>query len=167
MKTCKLIVVHTLDTPEGRFHNAADVIRWHTLPKSQGGRGWKKPGYGELILLDGGVEFLAENDGDEFVDPWEITNGVRGHNAHAYHMAYVGGAANVKKPWMDRYPPKDTRTKEQLITMEKRVKILLDRYPKAKLCGHNQLANRACPSFDVVEWALSIGIPKVRILPRA
>ena len=32
------------------------------------------------------------------------------------------------------------------------------RFPGVRIVGHNQLAAKACPSFDVPEWLESIGI---------
>jgi hypothetical protein len=163
MIQCKFIMLHTSATPEGKRLSGDDIIRMHTGPVKDGGRGWKNPGYGEYHRLEGTVEYLQGNDGDEFVDPWEITNGARGLNSLTYHMCYEGGCAATKEKWMRFYPPKDTRTKEQLESLKERVFVLLERYPKAKLIGHNQVANKACPSFDVPTWALSIGVPKNRI----
>jgi hypothetical protein len=43
------------------------------------------------------------------------------------------------------------------------VTSLLEKYPSAKLAGHNQFAAKACPSFDVPSWAKSIGVAAKRI----
>ncbi len=131
---------------------AADIRRWHTSPVSKGGRGWKQPGYTDIIHLDGTVERLVDNNEDANVDPWEITNGAKGYNAVSRHVVYAGGCAR------DGETPKDTRTPEQLRAMEAYVKDFHKRFPGVRIIGHNEVAAKACPSFDVQKWLKSIGI---------
>jgi len=157
-------MLHCSATPEGRDVTGDDIRRMHTSPVSQGGRGWKQVGYSEFIRLNGDIEVLVADDGDQDVDPWEITNGARGYNAVTKHLCYAGGVAKTKPKGMRWFPPKDTRTAKQLKSMEVRVKELLQQHPKAKLIGHNQVANKACPSFDVRAWAESVGIAKSRVV---
>ena len=45
--------------------------------------------------------------------------------------------------------PKDTRTPEQDFVLTNLLSALLEMYPIATLHGHNEFANKACPSFDV------------------
>ena len=40
----------------------------------------------------------------------------------------------------------------------KLVKELLQRYPGATVHGHNEFANKACPSFNVKTWLTKVGI---------
>ena len=42
--------------------------------------------------------------------------------------------------------------------MEKYVKDFHAAHPKVKIIGHNQIAAKACPSFDVPAWLHEIGI---------
>ena len=137
MAQLKRLVLHCTATPEGREVSAADIRHWHTDPVSKGGRGWKQVGYTDMIYLDGKVERLVDNNEDAQVDPWEITNGAKGYNTTSRHVVYVGGVA------ADGKTPKDTRTR---------------RFPSIPVVGHNQLAAKACPSFDVPAWLESIGI---------
>lgn len=130
----------------------ADIRRWHTSPKSKGGRGWRQVGYTDLIRLDGTVERLVENNEDAYVDGWEITNGARGYNAVSRHIVYAGGVAK------DGKTPKDTRTAAQKAALEKYVKDFHKRFPKVRIIGHGEIAAKACPSFDVQKWLKSIGI---------
>ena len=162
MKALKYIMLHCTATPEGREVTAADIIRWHTAPKPTG-RGWRQVGYTYLIHLDGTVEQLVPNNGDQVVDPWEITNGAKGFNDVTQHIVYAGGTAKVRPRGMKWYPTKDTRTAAQLVSMERLVKKLLTESPKAKLLGHNQVANKGCPSFSVPQWAESVGINQLRV----
>ncbi len=151
-KTLQYLVIHCTATPEGREVSATDIKRWHTLAPPAG-RGWKQVGYTDLFHLDGTVERLVTNNEDANVDPWEITNGVAGYNGISRHIVYVGGVdvSNVKKE-------KDTRTTAQREAMKHYVLDFHRKYPQVKIVGHNQLAAKACPSFDVPQWLESIGI---------
>lgn len=141
------LVIHCTATPEGRKVTADDIRQWHTAPLSEGGRGWKQVGYTDMIHLDGTVERLVKNNEDAVVDPWEITNGAKGYNSISRHIVYVGGTekGNVNKP-------KDTRTPAQKKALEDYVKDFHKRFPEVKIVGHNELAAKACPSFDVQDW---------------
>lgn len=152
MAKLKQLVLHCTATPEGRKVTSADIRAWHTNPVSKGGRGWKQVGYTDMIHLDGRVERLVENNEDMNVDPWEVTNGATGYNSVSRHVVYVGGVAR------DGKTPKDTRTPAQLKAMEAYVKDFHCRFPSVRIIGHNELAAKACPSFDVQKWLQSIGI---------
>lgn len=148
----KYLVLNCTATPEGRDVSAAEIRRWHTSPVSAGGRGWKQVGYTDLVHLNGSVERLVANNEDAWVDPWEITNGAKGYNSISRHIVYAGGVA------ADGKTPKDTRTAAQKAALEKYVKDFHTAHPKVKIIGHNQVAAKACPSFDVSAWLREIGI---------
>ena len=153
MARLQYLVIHCTATPEGREVTSAAIRHWHTDPVSKGGRGWKQVGYTDMIHLDGTVERLVKNNEDAQVDPWEITNGAKGYNAISRHVVYVGGvdANNVKKA-------RDTRTPAQKEALKRYVLDFHKRFPKVKIIGHCQVANKACPSFDVPKWLKEIGI---------
>ncbi|WP_304642527.1 N-acetylmuramoyl-L-alanine amidase [uncultured Muribaculum sp.] len=148
----KYLVLHCTATPEGREVTGDDIRRMHLSPVSQGGRGWKQVGYTDIIHLDGTVERLVDNNEDANVDPWEITNGVKGYNSVSRHVVYAGGMTK------DMSKPKDTRTAAQLKAMETYVKDFHRHFPSVRIIGHNEIAAKACPSFDVQRWLKSIGI---------
>lgn len=152
-KKLKYLVIHCTATPAGREVTGDDIRRWHTSPVSQGGRGWKQVGYTDLFHLDGSVERLVKNNEDMSVDPWEVTNGAAGYNSVSRHIVYAGGvdANDVNKAV-------DTRTPAQKEAMKRYVLDFHRRFPGVRIVGHNQLAAKACPSFDVPEWLESIGI---------
>lgn len=150
MARLQLLVIHCTATPSGREVSAADIRRWHCAPLSKGGRGWKQVGYTDIIHLDGTVERLVANNEDDVVDPWEITNGAKGHNSTARHIVYVGGVDH------DGKTPKDTRTPAQLRALEAYVRDFHRRFPDVRIVGHNELAAKACPSFDVRQWIKTI-----------
>ena len=129
MAKLKYLVIHCTATPEGREVSSADIRKWHTSPVAQGG-----------------------NNEDAQVDPWEVTNGAKGYNSVSRHIVYAGG---VEK---DGKTPKDTRTGCQKKALEKYVKDFHRKFPDVRIIGHNELAAKACPSFDVQEWLKEIGI---------
>lgn len=148
----KYLVLHCTATPEGREVTGDDIRRMHLSPVSKGGRGWKQVGYTDIIHLDGTVERLVDNNEDANVDPWEITNGAKGYNSVSRHVVYAGGMTK------DMSRPKDTRTPAQLKAMEAYVMDFHRRFPGVRIIGHNEVAAKACPSFDVQKWLESIGI---------
>ena len=152
-KPMKYLVIHCTATKAGREVSSDEIRHWHTDPVCKGGRGWKQVGYTDMIHLDGRVERLVRNNEDANVDSWEITNGASGYNAISRHIVYVGGvdANDVNKA-------KDTRTPAQKEALKRYVRDFHMRFPQVKIIGHNQVAGKACPSFDVPKWLKEIGI---------
>lgn len=135
MRLIDKIIIHCLATPEGKHFTVADVRRWHTTPTSKGGRGWSDIGYHYVIYLDGSVHKGR---------PIEIAGAhTLGQNKNSIGIAYVGGCA------ADGKTPKDTRTDAQKKALRELVTELQKEYPNATIHGHNEFANKACPSFNV------------------
>ena len=122
------IIVHCTATPEGRHHTVEDIRRWH---KQQG---WSDIGYHYVVYLDGSV-----HEGRHIDVAGAHCNG---HNAASIGVVYVGGVAT------DGKTAKDTRTEVQKAAMLSLLLELKTLYPKAKICGHRDLSDKACPSFD-------------------
>lgn len=102
---------------------------------------WSRPGY--HILIDARGQW-------SYVTDFNLTsNGVAGRNSRILNICYIGGIDNKVKPL-------DTRTPEQLLTMELVYKALKDKLPKAKHFGHYKYAKKACPSFNVENWILQM-----------
>ena len=125
------IIIHCSATQEGKNFKAKDIDQWHKQ------RGFKKIGYHYVIDLDGTVE----NGRDE------AENGAHtvGHNTSSIGICYIGGLAK------DGKTPKDTRTEEQKKSLIDLIHQLLMKYNLTidDLYGHNNFANKACPSFDI------------------
>ncbi len=152
----KFLVIHCTATPKGREVTQDQIRHWHLDPPPAG-RGWKQVGYTDLFHLDGSVERLVKNNEDDSVDAWEITNGATGINSISRHIVYAGGLSlNAKLP-------EDTRTALQLESMRNYVLKFAADHPHILIAGHNQFANKACPSFNVPQWLLHIGIPPQNI----
>ena len=153
----KYQIIHCTATPEGRVVTPEDIRRMHLSPVEKGGRGWKQVGYSDMVLLDGKIENLVKYDDNEYVEPWEITNGVAGINNCSCHIVYVGGCDAGMKP-------KDTRTHAQKLTLERYIHGIILMHPNILIAGHNQFDNKkACPSFNVPQWLQQIDIPEKNI----
>ena len=152
MKRLRYLIIHCTATPEGMSVDADMIRRWHLSPPPSG-RGWRRVGYSDMILLDGRVVNLVEYDDNDYVEPWEITNGAAGVNDASRHVVYAGGCQSDMRP-------KDTRTAAQRATMIRYVFDCVRKHPDILVAGHNQFAAKACPSFNVPEWLRSIHIPE-------
>lgn len=156
MGALKYLIIHCTATRGGVSILGSQIRDWHTKPVSEGGRGWKQVGYTDIFHINGGVERLVENNEDGNVDPWEITNGAIGMNSISRHAVYVGGIDEKGKPV-------DNRTPSQHEAMKRYVLDFIRKNPTIKVAGHNQFANKACPSFDVPAWLKSIGVSEKNI----
>jgi N-acetylmuramoyl-L-alanine amidase len=95
---------------------------------------WNTPGYHVIITADGSFSYLQDFN--------RASNGVAGHNSRSINIAYIGGIDRNGKAL-------DTRTSEQKVMMERAIIELTKRFPNARLRGHNEVSNKACPSFNV------------------
>ena len=127
-RTINEIIIHCTATPEGHDYTVADIRRWHKQ------RGFSDIGYHYIIHLDGKIE----EGRDVNISGAHCT----GHNANSIGVSYVGGVKS------DGVTPKDTRTIEQKASLASLLMELRKLYPRAKIHGHRDFANKACPSFD-------------------
>ena len=134
------IIVHCTATPEGKDYTIEDIKVWHKA------RGFSDIGYHYVIYRDGSVH--AGRDVN-------IAGAhCSGHNAHSIGVCYVGGLQFIPKA--KKLPPKDTRTAAQKVALEKLLSELKTLYPGAKIHGHRDFANKACPSFDATREYASL-----------
>lgn len=122
------IIIHCSATREGRDYTVADITRWHKQ------RGFNTIGYHYVIYRDGSLNLGR----DVNLVGAHCTN----HNAHSIGVCYIGGCK------LDGISPKDTRTDAQKTTLVNLLKELRRKYPYARIHGHRDFANKACPSFD-------------------
>lgn len=134
MRVINKIIIHCAATPEGKDYTVEQIRQWHTSPKPKG-NGWKDIGYHFVIYRDGSVHPGRPID--------QIGAHTSGYNANSIGICYIGGCAK------DGKTPKDTRTTEQKAALVKLVTELRRRFPNASVHGHNEFANKACPSFNV------------------
>ena len=127
MREIKEIIIHCADTPEGRDVRADEIRRWHIK------RGFNDIGYHYVIDLDGTIEIGR---------PIEQAGAhAQGHNAHSIGVCYVGGSAKD-------FSPKDTRTEAQKQSLICLLKFLRLMFKDAKIIGHRDVSEKACPCFD-------------------
>ena len=134
MRVINKIIIHCAATPEGKDYTVDQIRQWHTTPKPNG-NGWKDIGYHFVIYRDGSVHPGRPIE--------QIGAHTSGYNANSIGICYIGGCAK------DGKTPKDTRTPEQKAALVKLVAELRRRFPNASVHGHNEFANKACPSFNV------------------
>lgn len=156
MKKLSYLIIHCTATQEGKELTAEDIKRMHTSPPPKG-RGWKQVGYSDMIHLTGEVTNLVPYDGDNIVQPREITNGALGLNGVSRHVVYVGGVER------DGKTAKDTRTEKQLLALKNYVLQTIANHPDIEILGHNQVENKACPCFNVPVWLKTIGVNEKNI----
>lgn len=126
--TWKFIMIHCTATPAGREHTVAEIDRWHRA------KGFKEIGYHFVIHLDGTIEVGRPIT--------RVGAHCYGWNSSSIGIAYIGGLdANGK--------PADTRTPEQKQAIQKLVNNIKTILPIRRVLGHNEVAAKACPCFDV------------------
>lgn len=133
MRTINEIIIHCSATPEGREVSIEEIRRWHRQ------RNFADIGYHYIIHLDGTVEAgRAET---------AVGAHCLHHNQNSIGICYIGGIDRQGKP-------KDTRTPAQTAALAELIHRLCDRYnlPLTAVHGHNEYAQKACPSFNVQQW---------------
>ncbi len=131
------IVVHCSATPATRDIGSDEIRTWHLS------RGWNDIGYHYVIRRDGTVE-----PGRPEV---KVGAHARGLNHTSIAICLIGGQS-VKGV------PQYNFTQAQMRMLIGCVKDLQARYPRAKVHGHNEFSEKACPTFDVRVWARDLCI---------
>lgn len=145
------MVEHCAATPEGKNISAYTVDGWHTKPKPIG-RGERVNPYNVIIELDGTAVWFRRYDTNSVLNKYEVSWGSAEYNICCFNVCYVGGCDKNMKP-------KNTLTKAQDSTLKVIVFDFLKQYPNGYIIGHNQIANKACPSFDTRQKCLDWGVP--------
>ena len=127
MRPIDKIILHCSATNDDLDIDARMIDNWHRK------RGWSGIGYHYVIRLDGSLEY-GRRIGD-------IGAHVAGQNSGSIGICYIGGLRNDK--------PVDTMTSHQEMTFIRLVQSLRFTLGELTLHGHNEFANKACPSFDV------------------
>lgn len=151
-KATSLLVVHVTATPAGRDIGVKEVRAMHKA------KGWSDIGYNEVIRIDGTLETGRGIDA--------VGAHVAGFNSRAYGISLVGGLDATGMP-------ADTATTAQMETLALTLRQRSARYSGAGVCGHRDLSPdrdgdgviepsehiKACPCFDAIPWAASVGLP--------
>lgn len=133
-RTINKIILHCSATPEGEDFSVEQIRQMHLA------RGFADIGYHWYITRDGKIH--------KGRDEAKIGAHTTGQNSHSIGVCYCGGCPpRTVKNWANQ--GKDTRTPAQRAAIIRLCKELKSRYPSATLHGHNEFANKACPSFIV------------------
>lgn len=114
-----------------------EIDRWHKQ------RGWSGIGYHWVIKRDGTIE-----DGRPVN---KVGAHVKGYNTGSLGLCMVGGVNNDG----DADNNFTVRQWHSLELMARGIKAMI---PHITIHGHNEYANKACPSFSVQTWVQSKGI---------
>ena len=150
-KKTKYYVFHCTATPRGRNLQPNWFLNFFLSPKPKG-RGWSRPGYTEILTLDGIWHQIYKNNYDGFTAYDEMTYGVRGINSISMHFAYVGGTDRSLKS-------ENTLTSAQKRAIRDKILHIRCFDPFAEIIfGHRDAINeitkgshKDCPSFNFRE----------------
>lgn len=159
-RALQFLIIHCTATTTTQDLTAESVRAMHCNPVSIGGRGWRVPGYTDLIRLNGEIDNIVPNNDDSWVDPREVTNGAVGLNLVSRHVAYAGGVRNAGG---GRLVAQNTLNTEQEATLVAYIAEVIAENPDVQVAGHNQFANKACPSFSVVKFMRKHGFAEKNI----
>lgn len=126
------IVVHCAATKPSMDTTAADIDRWHRE------RGWLKIGYHFVIRRNGEIEEGRKVD--------EVGAHASGYNSSSVSICLIGGLSE------DGTSSENNFTEEQWESFGAVIDTLTNKYPNAKVIGHNDISKKDCPTFDVGEW---------------
>lgn len=138
MRKITEIIIHCSATPDGRDVTVDTIRQWHKQ------RRFTDIGYHYVIYRDGSIHGGRPED--------QVGAHCTGHNANSIGICYVGGMEK------DMSEPKDTRTQAQRHALARLCRELKEKYPSATIHGHNEYANKACPSFNVKQWKEEVGL---------
>lgn len=140
------LVIHCTDT-RGMRVTPEMIRKWHMDPPPAG-RGWDRVGYSDMILRNGSIINLTPYDDDDYITSDEMTWGAVGYNAIGRHVVLVGGKGSKGK-FEDHF------TIAQEDSLVEYVEDTIIRHPDIIIIGHNQVAKKTCPGFDVYDWLKS------------
>lgn len=123
------------------------------------GRGWKQVGYSDLIQRSGKLINLVPYTFDDVVNSYEVTNGASGYNSVSRHVVLAGGwvtmhdgtvIKNGQDPATGTYfKAEQVYTNEQIDTLLMYIDMQIRMVPSLIIVGHNKLAKKTCPNFNV------------------
>ena len=140
MRTINKLIIHCSATPETMDIGAKEINRWHKQ------RGWRGIGYHYVIRRNGELEPGRQVS--------QAGAHARGYNKKSIGICLIGGVDSQTKK------PENNFTKEQFGALLQVIKCLRNVFVDVKILGHRDLphVNKACPCFDVRDWAETNGI---------
>lgn len=134
------IFVHCSASKPSQMWDVDDIRQIHI------DKGWSDVGYHFVLPRQGGVQQGRPLNA--------IGAHVRGHNTVSVGICMIGGVNAVMEP-------ENNFTDDQWFALEKTYDFLSLIYPDAKWMGHNEVSNKACPSFNVQTWLSDLRDPKL------
>lgn len=146
----KYLVIHTTGSPLNLSH--LDLT--HYFMQQAGGTGWTRHGY-HITIDSNGKCVQIYKDGEKSFgvglpgDGSNQSNNINNNNT--INICWIGGAGSFDM------------TKHQANSLNELVKFYKDRYPNIKIVGHNQIAERDCPWFNVSQYCKKLEIKNKNI----
>jgi N-acetylmuramoyl-L-alanine amidase len=131
MREIDTLIIHCSATKANQKCDKETIDLWHRQ------RGWRMIGYHYVINRDGKVE---EGRSLETVGAH-----AKGYNKSSVGICMCGGLGEDGKP-------ETNFTKEQWDALAELVYDLERKFPEINVIGHNEVAPKACPTFNVQEW---------------
>ena len=132
------IVIHCAATKPGMDIGVDEIREWHQA------RGFRDVGYHFVIRRDGTLE--------KGRGLYEVGAHEPKVNRSSVAVCLVGGVD-------DNMQPEDNFTEAQDVALLDLLEELCSIFPQARIAGHRDFANKACPSFDVQSWLGPMGFP--------
>jgi len=101
---------------------------------------WKSPGYHIIVRADGTWVNLQNFN--------LSSNGVAGMNSDSIHISYIGGIDPRGRAFDNRTPAQKQIFKDIYHAFKRKL-------PNITFHGHNEFANKACPSYNVKQDILT------------
>jgi len=153
MRNIQYLVIHTSASWQSW---TAEMLKLYFLKTLK----WKRPGYHVTVNHKGRVKRILPNRfPSNGVRPYR-KNGVSISNANSVNICWIGG---IEKNPKGKIIPVDNRTEIQSEMLWKVVRWYIKENPNIKVLGHNQIANKACPCFNVPEWLRERGVQQNNI----
>lgn len=137
MRKIDMIIVHCSATQKGMDIGIQEIDVWHKE------RGFNGVGYHYVIRRDGTVEIGRRHA--------EVGAHCKGKNAHSLGVCLVGGITKTGDAENNFAPV-------QFESLTSLLKELVKEYDIAKIQGHQDFANKACPCFRVGGFCAEQGI---------
>jgi N-acetylmuramoyl-L-alanine amidase len=124
----KLIMIHCADTKSSMDVTRGDLWKWHVRDN-----GWDDIGYHYYIKFDGSVHNCRP---------------ITYQGAHCVAVNHISLAICLE----GGFGGEDNFTDIQKSSLWSLICNIKSGHPNAAVVGHNSIDDKACPSFDVVEW---------------
>ena len=135
MRDIKWLVIHCSATKLSIDFTVAKLRATHV-----NGNDWSDIGYHYYVTKDGVIHPCLPED--------KVGAHVKGFNQKSIGICYEGGL-------LEDDTPADTRTAEQIVSLDRLLRELKSRYPDAEIVGHRDLLKyrtKACPCFDARKY---------------